>query len=54
MVQEKSKPIFFLQPRAHQFKFEDANKTVPMDPLKLIAFFKQCQAADIMAGILED
>jgi hypothetical protein len=38
MAQEKSKQIFFAQPKVHQFKFMDTNKMVPMDPLKLIAF----------------
>jgi hypothetical protein len=52
-VQEKSGQIFFMQPKAHQFKFADTNKMMPTDPLKLIAFFEQCQAADIVAGILE-
>jgi hypothetical protein len=40
-----------MQPKAHQFKFVDTNKTVPMDPLKLVAFFEQCQVA--VAGVLE-
>jgi hypothetical protein len=53
-VQERSEQIFFVQPKAHQFKFADTNKMVPTDLLKLIAFFKQCQAADKMAGILEN
>jgi hypothetical protein len=52
-AQEKSKQIFFVQPKAHQFKFADLNKVVPTDPLKLIAFFKQCQATDKATGILE-
>jgi hypothetical protein len=52
-AQEKSEKIFFVQPKAHQFKFVDTNKMVPMDLLKLITFFKQCQAADIAAGVLE-
>jgi hypothetical protein len=51
-VQEKSEQIFFAQPKAHQFKFADLNKTVPTDPLKLIAFFEQCQATNKVAGIL--
>jgi hypothetical protein len=29
------------------------NKAQPTDPLKLIAFFKQCQATNKAAGILE-
>jgi hypothetical protein len=52
-AQEKSKKIFFVQPKAHQFKFSDLNKTVPTDPLKLIPFFKQCQATNKAAGILK-
>jgi hypothetical protein len=52
-AQEKSEQIFFAQPKAHQFKFADTKKTVPTDLLKLIAFFKQCQAANKVAGILE-
>ncbi len=52
-AQEKSEQIFFAQPKAHQNKFADLNKTGPTDPLKMIAFFKQCQATDKMAGILE-
>jgi hypothetical protein len=46
MAHEKSEQIFFLQPKAHQFKFLDLNKAQPTDPLKLIAFFKQCQATN--------
>ncbi len=45
-AQEKSKHIFFAQPKAHQYKFVETNKMVPMDPLWLIAFFEQCQAAN--------
>jgi hypothetical protein len=30
MAQEKIKQIFFAQPKAHQFKFADLNKTVPL------------------------
>jgi hypothetical protein len=51
--QEKSEQIFFAQPKAHQNKFADLNKTVPTDPLKMIAFFEQCRATDKVAGILE-
>ncbi len=43
-AQEKSEQIFFAQPKAHQNKYTNLNKTVPTDPLKMIAFFKQCQA----------
>jgi hypothetical protein len=53
MAQEKSEQIYFAQPKAHQFKFADLNKMVPTDPLKLIAFFKQCQATIKAAGVLE-
>ncbi len=53
-AQEKSKQIFFAQPKAHQNKFADLNKMVPADPLRMIAFFKQCQATDKAAGILEN
>jgi hypothetical protein len=53
MVQEKSEQIFFAQPKAHQNKFTDLNKTVPANPLRMIAFFKQCQATDKAAGVLE-
>jgi hypothetical protein len=52
-AQKKSERIFCLQPKGHQFKFADLNKTVPTDLLKLIAFFKQCQVTDKAAGILE-
>ncbi len=54
IAQEKSEQIFFVEPKAHQFKFADLNKTVPTDPLKLIAFFEQCQeATNKAAGILK-
>jgi hypothetical protein len=52
-AQGKSEQIFFAQPKAHQFKFANLNKTVPTDLLKLIAFFEQCQATGKAAGILE-
>jgi hypothetical protein len=52
-AQEKSEQIFFAQPKVHQFKFVDTNKMVPTDPLKLIAFFEQCQATNKEAGTLE-
>jgi hypothetical protein len=52
-AQEKSKQIFFAQPKAHQIKFAEMNKMVTADPLWLIAFFEQCQAANKAAGILE-
>jgi hypothetical protein len=52
-TQEKSEQIFFPQPKTHQNKFADLNKTVPTDPLKMIAFFKQCQASNKAAGIVE-
>jgi hypothetical protein len=53
MGQEKSEQIFFAQPKAHLNKFMDLNKTVPTDPIKLIAFFEQCQATNKSYGILE-
>ncbi len=53
MVQEESEQIFFAQPKAHQNKFADLNKTVPINPLMMIAFFEHCQATDKAAGILK-
>jgi hypothetical protein len=52
-VQEKSEQIFFAKPKAHQNKFADLNKTVPSDPLRMTAFFEQCQATHKAAGILD-
>jgi hypothetical protein len=52
-AQEKSEPIFLVQPKAHQFKFAETNKTIPTDPLWLVAFFKQCQAADKATSVLD-
>jgi hypothetical protein len=52
-AQEKSEPIFFAQPKTHQNKFADLNKTVTTNPLKMIVFFEQCQAIDKVAGILK-
>jgi hypothetical protein len=52
-AQEKSEQIFFAQPKVHQNKFADLNKTVPANPLRMIAFFEQCQATDKAAGILK-
>jgi hypothetical protein len=52
-AQEKSEQIFFAQPKVHQNKFTNLNKTVPTDPLKINAFFEQCQATHKVAGILE-
>jgi hypothetical protein len=52
-AQEKSEQIFFVQPKAHQFKFADVNKIAHTHPLKLIAFFEQCQATNKAAGVLE-
>ncbi len=34
-VQEKSEQILFAQPKVHQKKFANLNKTVPTDPLKM-------------------
>jgi hypothetical protein len=53
MAQEKSEQIFFAQPKVHQNKFADLNKRVPANPLRMIAFFKQCQATNKAAGILD-
>jgi hypothetical protein len=52
-AQAKSEQIFFAQPKAHQNKFANLNKMVPTDPLKMIAFFEQCQATNKVAGVLE-
>ena len=52
-AQEKSEQIFFAQPKVHQNKFADLNKTVPANPLRMIAFFEQCLATDKAAGILK-
>ncbi len=52
-VQEKSDQMFFAQPKAHQNKFADLNKMVPVNLLRVIAFFEQCQATDKAAGILK-
>jgi hypothetical protein len=35
-AQEKSEQNFFAQPKAHQNKVADLNKTVPTNPLKMI------------------
>jgi hypothetical protein len=52
-AQEKSEQIVFAQPKAHQNKFANLNKTVPANLLRMIAFFEQCQATNKVAGILE-
>jgi hypothetical protein len=52
-MQAKSEQIFFTKPKAHQNKFANLNKTVPFDPLRMIAFFKQCQATNKAAGVLD-
>ncbi len=52
-AQEKSEQIFFAQRKVHQNKFANLNKTVPSDPLRMIAFFEQCQATNKAAGILD-
>jgi hypothetical protein len=52
-AQEKSEQIFFAQPKAHQNKFVKLNETVPSNPLRMIAFFEQCQATDKAAGVLD-
>jgi hypothetical protein len=53
-AQEKSEQIFFAQPKVHQNKFANLNKTVPANPLRMIAFFKQCQVTNKAAGVLEN
>jgi hypothetical protein len=52
-TQEKSEKIFFAQPKVHQNKFADLSKMVPTDPLKMIAFFEQCQATNKSSGVLK-
>ena len=52
-AQDKSEQIFFAQPKVHQNKFADLNKMVPANPLRMIAFFKQCQATNKAAGVLK-
>jgi hypothetical protein len=52
-AQVKSKYIFLVQSKAQQFKFRETNKTLPMDPLWLIAFFKQCQTANKVVSVLD-
>ncbi len=52
-VQEKSEQIFFAQPKVHQNKFANLNKMVPTNPLKMIAFFEQCQATNKAAWVHE-
>jgi hypothetical protein len=52
-AQEKSEQIFSAQPKAHQNKFADLNKTVPTNPLRMTAFFEQCQATNKVTGILK-
>ncbi len=52
-AQEKSEKIFFAQPKVHQNKLTNLNKTVPTDLLKMIAFFEQCQATNKAAGVLK-
>ncbi len=54
MMQEKSEQIFFAQPKAHKNKFANLNMLVPTNPLRMIAFFEQCQATDKAAGVLEN
>jgi hypothetical protein len=50
---QENEQIIFAQPKAHQNKFADLNKSVPTNPLKMIAFFKQCQATNKAAGVLK-
>jgi hypothetical protein len=53
MLQKKLERMFLLQPKAHQFKFAETSKTMPTDPLWLMAFFKQCQTANKVSGVLD-
>jgi hypothetical protein len=53
MAQEKSKQIFLVQPKAHQFRFAE-DKMVPTDPLCLVVFLGQCQPADKAVGVLDE
>ncbi len=53
MAQERGEQIFFAQPKVHQNKFANLNKTVPADSLRMIASFEQFQATDKAAGILK-
>jgi hypothetical protein len=52
-AQEKSKQLFFAQPKVPKIKVLKTNKTVTTDPLWFISFFEQCQADDKAFGILE-
>jgi hypothetical protein len=52
-AQEKSEQIFFAKPKVHQNKFANLNKRVLVNPLRMIAFFEQCQATDKAAGVLK-
>jgi hypothetical protein len=49
-VQEKSEQIFLAQPKAHQFKFVETNKMVPMDPLWLMTLFKAKQPVTLTSS----
>ncbi len=51
-AQKKSEQIFFMQPKAHN-KSAILNKMVPANLLRMIAFFKQCQATNKAADILK-
>jgi hypothetical protein len=50
-AQNKSEQTFFPQPKAHQNKFTNLNKTMPTDLLNMITFFEQCQATNNAAGV---
>ncbi len=52
-AQEKSEQIFIAQPKTHQNKFANLNKTVPAAPLGMIAVLEQCQATNKAAGVLK-
>ncbi len=52
-AQGKSEQIFFAQPKVHQNQFANLNKMVPVNLLRMTAFFEQCQVTDKAAGVLE-
>jgi len=51
--QEKIEQIFFSVPKKHQQKYAKTHKMLPDNHVPLICFFKQCQNADHMSGILD-
>jgi hypothetical protein len=52
-VHEKSKQIFFAQAKVHHFEFAEMTKMVPIDPLWLVTYFKQCQTANKTVSVLD-